>query len=396
MKVEIEVLKHQNEFVNANDEFVGLVAGYGGGKSIAGTIKSIKELITHRQDIAYYLPTYSLIKDIAFKNFSEYLTKFKIQYKLNKTDKEFFTPYGTIKMRSLDKPESIVGYETAFALIDEVDIIPHAKMTELLKNISARNRTPIGKPNQIGFVSTPEGFNFMYNFFKKQEKGKLIQASTYDNPFVSEYYINTLKKIYTDKQLEAYLLGKFVNIKTGNVFYTYDPKANNTNKTVDDFEILHIGQDFNIGKMSGVIYGEHNGIFYAVDELTNAFDTKQVVEIYRQRYPNKTIIIYPDASGNNRKTSSGSITDIKILKSAGFIIKTKKKNPFVRDRINITVAGFEKKTLFVNKDKCPNFADALETITYDANGMIDKKSGLDHIIDAGTYAYYFFKQNSIY
>ena len=39
----------------------------------------------------------------------------------------------------------------------------------------------------------------------------------------------------------------------------------------------------------------------------------------------------------------------------------------------------------VNSEKCPELAGNLEQLTYDNNGMPDKTSGLDHLIDAATY-----------
>ena len=41
--------------------------------------------------------------------------------------------------------------------------------------------------------------------------------------------------------------------------------------------------------------------------------------------------------------------------------------------------------LKVNTDKCPALTESFEKQAYDKNGEPDKSSGLDHIIDAGTY-----------
>ena len=41
--------------------------------------------------------------------------------------------------------------------------------------------------------------------------------------------------------------------------------------------------------------------------------------------------------------------------------------------------------LFVNYDKCPQFTKCLERHIYDDNGQPDKKSGFDHMNDAGSY-----------
>ena len=40
---------------------------------------------------------------------------------------------------------------------------------------------------------------------------------------------------------------------------------------------------------------------------------------------------------------------------------------------------------YVNVAKCPKYTDALEQQVYDKFGMPDKSSGVDHVVDAGTY-----------
>ena len=91
----IELFKHQHDFLFSDAIHTGLVAGFGSGKSYVGTLKTITQKLRYPGiDVAYYLPTYNLIKDIAFIRFSELLTQFNIPYTLSKSDKDFITPYG--------------------------------------------------------------------------------------------------------------------------------------------------------------------------------------------------------------------------------------------------------------------------------------------------------------
>ena len=39
----------------------------------------------------------------------------------------------------------------------------------------------------------------------------------------------------------------------------------------------------------------------------------------------------------------------------------------------------------INRHKCPAYAQSMEQQAYDSNGVPDKKSGFDHIADAGGY-----------
>ena len=79
------------------------------------------------------------------------------------------------------------------------------------------------------------------------------------------------------------------------------------------------------------------------------------------------------------------MSDIALLKQAGFVIKAKLKNPRVKDRINAVNKCFQDMKLWINVKEAPVAASCLEQQIYDANGEPDKKSGQDHQNDATGY-----------
>lgn len=395
----LKTLKHQREFILSRETHVGLVAGFGAGKSKAATIKTIVRKMEYPNiNVAYYLPTYPLIKDIAFPNFEETLFECGIPYTLNKTDKEFDTPFGKIVLRSMDNPQTIVGYEVGYSLIDEADILPRDKMKDVFVKIVARNRKklPDGSVNAVDMVSTPEGFGFMYDFFvrNKKKNRKMIKAKTADNPFLPSSYIETLLDIYTEEQLAAYLNGEFVNLTSGNVWRNFDREYNHSDRLIKKGDKLHVGLDFNITNMNAVINVIDGRTPIAVDEITGAYDTPDMIRVIKETFPNHSVIIYPDASGNQRKTSAGT-TDIKLLKDAKFVVRSGKSNPFVRDRVNSMNVAFcdnaGVRSYFVNTNNCPKLTEALEQQTY-KNGVPDKQGGFDHITEAAGYFIYINKR----
>ncbi|WP_298118104.1 terminase family protein [Flavobacterium sp.] len=413
----MELLEHQASFILSDAVHTGLVGGYRSGKSMAGVIKTIiKKLKYPKIDVAYYLPTYGLVRDIAYPKFAEIMDKFGLSYVLNKSDHEFITPYGKIIMRSLDNPDTIVGYEVGYSCIDEADILSIPHMNDAFTKVVARLSIPLPdeKANSLDFVSTPEGFKFLYDFFvKKPHKNKvLIKALTKNNPFISNSYIETLMMSYTPQQLEAYLNGEFVNLTSGNVYHRFDRIRNHSARTIQQNDVLHIGMDFNVEKMNAVIhvvdekeitwrmyneFGEDNVIIKtvriktAVDEIVNAYDTADIIKLIKDKYHGYRIIIYPDSSGDYRKSSS-SKSDIDLLKGAGFVVRKLSKNPFVKDRVNAVNLGFLDTAgniiYYVNTDYCANYTEALERQTY-KNGEPDKSSGFDHITEAGGYFVYY-------
>lgn len=402
-EIEIAVLPHQIEFINSDAIHTGLVGGFGSGKSKAGTLKTVEKKKQYPGiNVAYYLPTSSLIKDIAFPNFKEVLDQMEIPYSLHETDKEFRTPLGKIILRSMDKPGTIVGYEVGYSLIDEADILPSPKMRDAMVKIAARNRKPLpdGKPNCIDMVSTPEGFKFLYQFFVKDKKPnrKLIKAKTADNPFLPDSYIEMLKDIYSEQELEAYLNGEFTNLTSGTVYHAFDRNVNHSDRMIQETDtIIHVGMDFNITNMSAtirVIDNSPNGpISTAVDQIKGAYDTADMISILKLKYPKKRIVVYPDASGNARNTAGES--DIKLLKKARFKVVHSSKNPSVRDRITTVNGSFKNAngitTNFINTNTCPDLTEAYEQLPY-KNGVPDKESGFDHITDADGYCVYNLKK----
>lgn len=398
--MDFRLMPHQYDFILSGTTHTGLIGGFGSGKTYVGVLKTILKKINNvGKDVAYYLPTYPLIRDIAFPKFTELLDSMGIQFTLNRTEKEFNTPFGRIILRSMDNPSLIVGYEVVYSLIDEADILSIGKMRNAFVKIVARNRSkPLdGFNNQTDFVSTPEGFKFLYEFFvkNKDDNRTLIKGKTKDNKHLPPGYIETLKDIYTNEQIEAYLDGEFVNLTAGTVHHTFDRFENHIAREIKASDKLHIGMDFNIGNMTGIVHVIEGRTPIAVDEIIGAFDTADMINKIKNNFPNHRIVVYPDASGKNRKTSS-SETDIQLLKRARFVVKNLNQNPSVRDRVNVMNAAFlnakGERTYFVNTHNCPTYTEALEKQAY-KNGEPDKTNGFDHPNEAGGYFIWQFKQN---
>lgn len=391
MELSLNLLAHQEEFVFSNTKHTILVAGFGSGKTEGAITKAVIKLLTTspKLNIGYYLPNYPLINDIAVPRFQQFFDDNNIKYKYNSTDKVFTTQYGKILLRNMTKPETIVGYETFYSIIDEIDILPKAKAKAVFNKIIARNRQvcPFGQKNSIDLVSTPEGFNFLYNFAVKEATSEknLIRAKTIDNPFLPDDYIETLTAQYTIEELTAYINGEFCNLTSGSVYKSYKRELHNTSREVINNENIYIGMDFNVQNMHAIVHVIDGGKMYAVDEFVKVYDTQELCEKIRERYPNNEIEINPDASCKNRNTAGLSDYDIIMDDKYNFNVNIRRKNPEILNRVRGVNKAFENKIYFVNLEKCPNYSEALEQQTY-KDGLPDKTSGVDHIIDSGTYA----------
>lgn len=386
---------NQKAFIKSKYLHTGIVGGYQSGKSTVAVIKTIIHLLQYPGvPIAYYLPTYGLFEDMLIPKIDELFKEINIKYVHHQKNSKIITPYGEIWMRSMDNPDRIVSYSVGYSVVDEVDVVHSNKRDDAMKRIASRNSFKKDTPNQIDFVSTPEGFAYMYKFFEKNanENKLLLRLSTLANrDNLAGGYIQGLREQYTEDQLKAYLNGEFVNLTSGTVYYSFDRELNNSNRVLKNADTLYIGMDFNIGNMSAVVHVVDN-VPIAVDELTKIFDTQGMINAIKQKYQGNRIIVYPDSSGKNRSTNA-AVTDIEMLNRAGFIMRYKKTNPLVDDRIKnmnrMFYNGQNKIGYKVNSTKCPEYTEALERMPYDKNGVPDKSSGFDHITDAGGYFIYY-------
>lgn len=388
----------QAAFISSMEPFPAFVGGFGSGKTAAAIARIMRlKRMCPKQDVAYYLPTYGLVEDIAFQRFPAMFDRLGLGYKLNRQTATLQTDLGRIIFRTMDNPDRIVGFEVAHSILDELDTLPVEKARNVWNKVIARNRqkalTHDGRkvPNTVSVATTPEGFRFVWErWVKNKAPGyELFRAKTMDNAAnLPDGYIDNLRNSYPTALLSAYLDGEFTNLTSGSVYAEYDRALNYCDSVDDGKEPLHIGMDFNVSHMAAVVWVLRETMPHAVDELTEVFDTPAMCALIKSRFPSRSIFIYPDASGNARKSNNASESDLSILRQAGFTVLVNNRNPAIKDRVlstNNMIHSQGVRKLKVNTDKCPALTESLEKQAYDKNGEPDKSGGLDHVIDAATY-----------
>lgn len=378
-----------------DSKFRAYVGGFGSGKTFVGCLDLLLFAGQHPGTVqGYFAPTYRDIRDTFWPTIEEAAEMLGFSITVKRADKEvdIFRGrvfYGTIICRSMDDPGAIVGFKIARALVDEIDIMPKEKAEAAWRKIIARMRLVLpGVVNGIGVTTTPEGFRFVYDAFKRTPRSgySMVQASTYENErYLPPDYIASLRETYPAELIDAYLMGEFVNLTSGTVYRHYDRARCRSSETIRPREPLHIGQDFNVGNMASVVFVPRGEEWHAVAELQGLQDTPHLIEVLQDRYAGHHLTIYPDASGASRKTVNASESDIGLLRAAGFAIRAPKANPPVKDRILAVNTACEKRRLWVNDTACPRLCEGLERQAYDKNGEPDKSAGLDHHPDAAGY-----------
>ena len=389
MRVRARATKPQTQLVNSTSRFPAMVAGFGAGKTHGLVLRTIKLIFGEGRDIAYYLPNYPLVRTIAYPRFTEVLDNLGVSYSLNRSEHTISVNGKTIIFRTMDNPDAIVGYEVGDSMVDELDTLPTAKARDAWNKIIARNRQKKATGiNTVAVGTTPEGFRFVYEKWAKNptESYELIKAPTYSNPHLPDGYIDALRETYPSNLLEAYLEGEFVNLTAGSVYTSWDRQLSDCDVEAKSSEPIHVGMDFNVINMALAIHVLRNGKAYAVDEIVGGADTPAAIDSIKERYPLNPVIIYPDASGGATSSTNAAMSDIRMLKNAGFTVNAPKKNGRVRDRVaavNRALCGPQgDRIYYINVEKCPTLALGLEQQAYDKNGEPDKTGGFDHLNDA--------------
>lgn len=412
----IRLLKHQHEFVlDTTTRYLGLIGGYGAGKTKAFCYKAIHLASLNVNHVGALLePISNMLHDVLIPEFEACLQEAGIPYKYKASPlPQFVLSFAdgdtTILLRSGENYKRLAGLNLAFFGVDECDTINKTVAKQMWRMCQSRLRR--GTVYQGFTTSTPEGFGFLYDFFAKnadKNDRRYIQAKTRDNPFLPEDFIQSLLENYPPELIEAYLEGKFVNLTSGSVYFKFDRHLNHIDYDIDDVRkqyagkkdiygrpiplpTLHVGMDFNVGKMAAIIHIIDDLGPIAIDEICEARDTEQMIELLKERFPEFKLSIYPDSSGKSDHTNS-SLSDLNLLRQAGFSVHVGNTNPPVRDRVismNMALCSADGVRKYrINTNRCKTYVEALEQQVYDANGQPDKKHDKDHPNDAGGYFIY--------
>ena len=395
--MQIVLTEPQSEFFVLRCKYPLFVGGYGSGKTHTLITSAVRDAFDAPPGakVAIYSDTYDQLKLNIIPRMEELLIDLGVAYQFNRSDYVIAVGYRKFIFRSIDNPKRIIGYEVFRSHVDELEAgTTKDKAADVWRRIVARNRQKIpGMDNRVSCYTTPDqGFGFTYERWRKNPPSaeyQFVRASTDSNPFLPDDYYDALLDDYPEELAKAYVNGEWCNLTSGMVYAAFDRTACETTRTVRTGEPLHIGMDFNVNNMAAIICVRDGDMIHAVDELIGYADTPAIIEAIKERYPGHVINVYPDARGASTSSQDASRSDIILLKRAGFIVRAKKKNPRVRDRVVCVNQRFSEGRLRVNIARCPLLTEALEQQAYNDKGEPDKESGYDHPNDALGYMVYY-------
>ena len=373
----------QKQVLECDKRFRVLITGRRFGKTFLAVTELAKFSRYPKKKVWYVAPTYRMAKDIVWFELVDRMTKHKWISKTNNSDLSIILRNGSqISLRGADNENSLRGVGLDFLVMDEfADIKEHAWYEVLRPTLSDKNGSAL-------FCGTPRGYgNWSYNLFSKEDDNwASFQFTTLEGGQVSANEIEQAKADLDERTFKQEYMASFVNY-AGQIYYNFDRKENVIDTYKPETGEIHIGVDFNINPMSAVVTELKGNNIYIYDEIViYSSNTDELVQEIKSRYSGKHIFCYPDPASKQRKTSAGGVTDLAILKNAGFNMRVRNAHPLIRDRINAVNTKLKnangKRTLFIAKN-CKTMLKSIERQIYkEGTSVPDKDNNYDHMNDA--------------
>ena len=363
-------------------------AGRRWGKSFL-SINEIAKYARHPdQHVLYVAPTYRQARTVIWDELKSRLYDRQWIQRVNESDLTITLVNGSkISIRSADNYDALRGAKYNFLVMDEVADIKADCWYQVLRPTLSDTQ------GDALFIGTPKGrgswFFDLYQQYKDNTDWNSYQFTTLDGGNVTPEELESAKRDLDERTFTQEYEAKFVDY-SGMVFYSFDfdrhVKPLPGIDAIDSRVPIRIGIDFNLDPMSAVIAIKHHDELRIIDEIViYGSNTDEIVTEIRQRYPNRKVIVYPDATGKRTNTNSQGVSDHIILNNAGFKVVTDRANPNVNDSIIRVNSALKNDKIWI-EPKCRKLIESMSRYAYkEGTRQPDKTGGWDHMCDALRY-----------
>ena len=405
------------------------VCSRGYGKSHLGGVASImavNELMQlpstiPNKNVAIIAPTYDQVTEIYYPLLYDQLSQCDYVEKHSRADGRFWYPNNVqLWLVSYEAVLRLRGKGIYFNVNDEVrDWTKGIGFKEAWEGViepcittrwSPKRARELGAPSpgRSLTISTPKGYDYLYDMYHKSELDSSYKSYHFDYkhaPLLDQTECERIRHSIDPLRWKREYEASFEE-SGNNVFYCFkrnehvkndiaDWKRNDQGQITED---VHICVDFNVMIMASSCWAIRGGQAFCLDELFGTADTEKLCVAIKGRFwptGKKTckIIVYPDPSGNARKTSAVvGTTDFSILRNAGFELRAHSKAPGVVDSVNCVNRMLKSAAGDINmyvSAKCTGVIQSLERTAWVDNNSdtatIDKKPGVEHHSDGIRY-----------
>lgn len=372
----------------ANDphRFITAVCGRRFGKSFLSMHAMAKVARQPNQLVWYIAPTYRMAKQIMWKKLKKKLLSLNWVEKVNESDLSLLLRNGSeICLRSADNPDSLRGVGLDMVVMDEVADMDPAIWYEVIRP------TLSDTGGKCLFLGTPKGMNFLKDLYDQAkidpDTWASYQYTTLAGGNVPQAEIEAARRDLDERTFRQEYEATFEQY-AGLIYYSFGDANIGPVEPLKERETLLVGLDFNIDPLAAVLGVRRGDHLYILDEMAiygaNTFD---FCEELKRRYPNHRIEVFPDASGQSRRTNS-TTTDHAILANAGFAVRVNRTNPAVLDRIaavNSRLCNSNGQRHITISKSCKNLIKTLNSHVYQEGTRLPEKGTLDHHGDAFGY-----------
>jgi hypothetical protein len=379
----------QQEISDSGARFRVVSAGRRFGKSFLSMNEMAKFARFPNKRIMYLAVTHRQAKTVIWDDLKAELLKRNWVKKINESDMQIWLVNGsTITVRSAETKDALRGGKYDFLVLDEVaDMDKDVWFSILRPTLSDRRGHAL-------FIGTPKGLgNWFFDLWsnaKSSNDWASWQYTTLQGGNVPSEEIESARLDLDEKTFEQEYEAQFVNY-AGVIFYAYSELNVVDHPGLKDGEPIHIGADFNTSPITAACATRTQDGLHFFDEIAiYGSNTNELADEIRKRYGfNRTIFVYPDASGGRKQTSSGGFSDHIILQNAGFKIVVDSINPPVSESIasvnSLLCSKDGNRRLLIDK-KCRQIRESMLKYVYkDGTRQPDKDNGFDHMADCVRY-----------
>ena len=278
--------------------------------------------------------------DLMFREIWQKMVIGKSNDILRASEKERFIKFkwgSTVEAKSADNPDSLVGEGLDLLIIDEAAKVKR-KIWDMYLSPTLSDRK-----GKAVFITTPEGYNFIYDLYllgQKDELWESHQAPSWDNHFAfpdgqKDSFIIERKRNMSKEIFDQEYGAKFTSF-AGRVYpfdRTLDVGEFPYNKDIPTYCSIDFGYRmpavgwFQVYKVGGI---EH---IYMIDEIIHKPNVKtDELALSIQKKPYHVVRYFGDPAGMQAQGQSG-LGDIEIFRRKGINIHTK------RDKASKSIAS---------------------------------------------------------
>lgn len=187
------------------------IGGIGSGKTTAGAAQALKYSLEHSGSVGCVVaPTYPMLRDTTQAQFLRMCPR-ELVRDWNKTENKVELVNGSVVLfRSTEHPDRLRNLNLWWWWVDEGGLVSEMAFLVLL------GRLREGGDARRGWVTgTPKGLGWLYREFGSGKKPNrfMVQASSRENPYLPEGYVEELEETYGGLFKEQEIEGKFVRLE---------------------------------------------------------------------------------------------------------------------------------------------------------------------------------------